>query len=49
VQIDQFADGPIRLAIGHQQDHARPLGCSGFDGVGPHARFELRAVTSTEF
>jgi hypothetical protein len=49
VQIDQFADGPIGLASRHEQDHPRPLGRSGLNGVGPHTRFELSAVTSTQF
>src|SRR6185437_589677 len=49
VQIDELADGAIRLAIGHEQDHARPPGCPRLDGVGSHARFELGTVTSTEF
>ena len=49
VQIDQLADGPVRLAVGHEQDHPCPLGCPSLDGVGPHPCLELGTVTSSEF
>ena len=49
VQIDQLADGAVRLAVGHEQDHARPLTCPSLDGVGTHPRLELGTVTSAEF
>ena len=48
VQIDGRTDAPVGRTVGHEQDHSCPLGRPSFNGVGPHAHFELGTVTPTK-
>ena len=49
VKPDRRTNGPIGLSVSHEQDHPRPFGRSGFNGVGPHPCLEFSTIATTEF